>query len=68
MSPRLAKFLHLGPKEPTAAEIARAKIRELTQAISQCRPVTSDSMPPVSSRSLERELDPDATPPWKPPT
>lgn len=46
------------PKEPTEAELARARMANLAQAMNERRPVTA-SRPPlrvVSSQSLESEL------------
>ncbi len=67
MSPALAKFFHVAPKEPSKAEQARARMRELTLAITECRapePVVQHWM---TARDLERELDPLLDPKETPP-
>lgn len=61
----IAKFFHRKPKPPTAAEQARARVRELTAAITECRqpePLASVIGPRMSASDLEQELDPRKTP------
>lgn len=64
--PFFKRLMKPKPKEPTEAEMARARMLDLAESMKN-RVAPGSSRPPVlvvvSSRSLENELDPKETPP-----